>query len=426
MLRLSCSLVLVVSILACGQTSLVAQAPVGKPLPAGEWPQFLGPNRNGISAETGHLDAWPASGPKEIWRVNGGVGMSGLAISRGRLVTLVQREGQQWVVSHAAGTGEAQWQTAVASEYRNPMGDGPRGTPAIAGESVFAFTGEGILVALGLADGKLLWSHNVVEELRGKIADYGMASSPLVVNGQVIVTAGAPRATVAAYDAKTGKLAWSAGEDAAGYSSPVVRELAGGPQILVFSGGAALGIAPQTGGLLWRHPYETNFQCNIAAPVARDGQVLLSAGENHGSVLLAPKQAGGKWTLEEVWSSQGVQSVLRSEWQTPILLDGYLYGMDNVGGAGPITHLTCIEWSSGKRMWQVPRFGKGNLIAAEGKLFLSTMKGELVVARATPKAYEEIGRAEVLGSTRQAPSLAGGMLYLRDDQDIVCLDVRRP
>ena len=115
--------------------------------------------------------------------------------------------------------------------------------------------------------------------------------------------------------------------------------------------------------------------------------------------------------------------MLRAEWQTPILLDGYLYGFDNVGSAGPVTHLTCIEAATGKRMWQKQRFGKGNLTAADGKLFLSTMKGELVIVRATPKAYEELGRATILGQTRQAPALSGGRVYLRDDKEIVCVEV---
>jgi outer membrane protein assembly factor BamB len=117
---------------------------------------------------------------------------------------------------------------------------------------------------------------------------------------------------------------------------------------------------------------------------------------------------------------------MRNEWQTSILLDGHLYGFDNVGSAGPVTHLTCVNAATGERVWQQPRFGKGNLIAADGKLFISTMNGELVIVRATPRAYEEIGRAVVLGSTRQAPSLAGGLLYLRDDREIVCVDVKKP
>jgi outer membrane protein assembly factor BamB len=252
-----------------------------------------------------------------------------------------------------------------------------------------------------------------------------MASSPLVVDDQVIVTVGAPQATVAAYETKTGKLAWTAGSDPAGYSSPALLNVGGRKQIVVYTGGSALGLEPASGKQLWRYPYETNFDCNIATPLAIKGQVFISSGENHGSALLALKPKSDAFTVEEVWTSQGTKSVLRNEWQTSILLDGYLYGMDNVGGAGPITHLTCINAATGERAWQVPRFGKGNLIAADGKLFISTMKGELVVAQASPKEYIELGRAEILGSTRQAPALADGLLYLRDDAEIVCLDVRK-
>jgi outer membrane protein assembly factor BamB len=176
--------------------------------------------------------------------------------------------------------------------------------------------------------------------------------------------------------------------------------------------------------VLWRYPFETSFNCNIAAPLAVAGKVFLSAGENHGSVLLDVKGTGQGSEVQEVWSSLGPKSVLRSEWQTPVLIDGYLYGMDNVGGAGPVTHLTCIEAATGKRMWQVPRFGKGNLIAADGKLLISTMNGEFVLAMASPEKYQELGRQNVLGSTRQAPSLAHGLVYLRDDREVVCLDLR--
>jgi outer membrane protein assembly factor BamB len=155
------------------------------------------------------------------------------------------------------------------------------------------------------------------------------------------------------------------------------------------------------------------------------GNAFISSGENHGSAMLSLRPQGDRFEVGTVWKSQGGQSVLRNEWQTSILLDGYLYGMDNVGGAGPITHLACINAATGERAWQVPRFGKGNLIAADGKLFISTMKGELVIATASPKEYLELGRAEILGSTRQAPALADGLLYLRDDAEIVCLDVRK-
>ena len=392
---------------------------------ATDWPQFLGPSRNGISAETGLIDTWPEGGPKEIWRVPGGVGMPGLAIKDGKLLTLVQREGQQWVVAHDAKTGKALWQSPLGSEYENQMGNGPRATPTIAGDRVFAFSGEGILAAFALADGKLIWSHNVVKELKGKEADYGMACSPLVVGENVVVIAGGEGAAVAAYNAKSGKLAWTAGEDPAGYSSPTLLKLGGQEQIVAYTGASAIGLAPQSGSLLWRFPYETDFNCNIATPLAVDGKVFISSGENHGSTLLSLKPAGKTFEAEEVWTSQGASSVLRNEWQTSILLDGHLYGFDNVGSAGPVTHLTCVNAATGKRVWQQARFGKGNLIAADGKLLCSTMKGELVVVRATPEKYDEIGRATVIGTTRQAPALANGLLYLRDDKEIVCLNVRK-
>ena len=392
----------------------------------GEWPQFLGPQRNGLSAETGLLERWPADGPKEQWRVPGGVGMSGLAVSRGRVLTLVQRDQKQWLIALDAKSGEPVWQAPLAAWYRNPMGNGPRATPAISGDQVFVFTGEGILSAHDFRDGKQLWSHHVVQELSGKEAEYGMACSPLVVGEQVIVSAGAPTGTLVAFDAESGKQLWTAGSDPAGYSSPALLNVGGRAQIVAFTGNSALGVDPAKGTVLWRYPFKTNYDCNIATPLEIKGQVFLSSGENHGSVLLALKPQGEKFELSEVWNSFGPKSDLRNEWQTSMLLNGHLYGMDNVGGAGPITHLTCIDAATGKRKWQEARFGKGNLIAADGKLFITTMKGELVVARATPERYDELGRATVLDSTRQAPALSNGRLFLRDDKEIICLDVRKP
>jgi outer membrane protein assembly factor BamB len=212
--------------------------------------------------------------------------------------------------------------------------------------------------------------------------------------------------------------------DAAGYSSPTLLDVGGREQIVAFTGGSVLGLAARTGSVLWHYPYETDFNCNIATPLAYDGQVFISAGENHGSVLLKLFLDGDKFQPTEVWSSQGTKSVLRNEWQTSMLVDGYLYGFDNVGSAGPVTHLTCVNAATGDRAWQELRFGKGNLIFADGKLFISTMKGEIIVAKASPKSYEEIGRANVISTTRQAPALSNGLLYLRDDEEIVCLNVR--
>jgi len=413
--------------LACAAAFVFAIQLIVARLPAAdEWNQFLGPNRNGIApSATGLLDSWPADGPKEIWRVPGGVGMSGIAISGGNLCTLIQKGGQQWLVALDPLTGKQQWETALAAEYKNAQGDGPRATPTIAGDRVFAYTGQGVLTCVSRTNGSQIWSHNVVGQQGGKVADYGMACSPLIVGELVVVSAGGPKGCLVAFRIQDGKQAWTAGTDPAGYSSPVLLNVGGRSQLVAVTGASAVGIAPDSGALLWRHAYETDYECNTANPIAVDGHVLISSGENHGSVLLTLKARGDQFDVEEVWSSQGPQSVLRSEWQTPILLDGKLYGLDNIGSAGPVTHLTCLDAATGKRLWQQPRFGKSNFIAADGKLLFITTGGELVVVRATPKAYEEIGRKQVLGFTRQAPALADGRLYLRDDKEIVCLDVRK-
>jgi outer membrane protein assembly factor BamB len=391
----------------------------------GAWPQFLGPDRNGISQETGLLETWPTDGPKQVWRIKGGVGMSGLVISRGKLITMLQDKTKQSVVALEALTGKQLWKTEIGPRYRNSQGAGPRATPTIVGDMVYTFSGEGILTALKFGDGSVVWQHNTLKVLGGKPASYGMACSPLVVDGRVIVTVGAPDATVVAYDRVTGKLVWKSGTDRAGYSSPAFLKIGGVQQLVVFTGQSLLGIGHKDGKSLWRYPYKTTFDCNIATPISYQDKVFISSGENHGCVLLRLKQVGGIFKVAEVWKSQGTTSVMRNGWQTSILWGGHLYGLDNVGPASLVTHLSCVDIATGRRLWQKKRFGNGNLIAADGKLIFTTMKGDLVFVRITPEGYKEIGRSKVIGKTRQGPALANGRLYLRDDSEIVCLDVRK-
>jgi outer membrane protein assembly factor BamB len=350
--------------------------------------------------------------------------MSGIAVADGRAFTLVQRDGKQIAAALDARRGTSLWETPVAPEYQNTMGDGPRAAPTVVGDSLFVYTGEGILVALRADDGKELWRRDAVKENKSKPAEYGMACSPLAAGELVIVTVGSPGPTVVAYRQETGAPVWRVGSDPAGYSSPALLNVGGREQVVVFSGASVLGIDPSSGKQLWRYEYVTDYNCNIATPLEYEGNVFVSCGENHGSALLRLNKSGDGFRVEEIWASLGAESVLRNEWQTSILRDGYLYGFDNVGSAGPVTHLTCVEIATGKKMWEKLRFGKGNLIYADGKLLMTTFKGELILARATPEGYEELSRAAVLRSTRQAPSLADGLLYARDDREIVCFDVR--
>lgn len=395
------------------------------PTSAEDWPQFLGANRNGISAEENLIDEFPADGPKIAWRVAGGVGMSGLAIADGAVYTMTQNSQDQFLVKRDATTGEQIWRAIAGIRYRNEMGNGPRATPAVAGERVFVYTGEGILGAFSVSDGKPIWKKNAVTELDGKIADYGMASSPIVIGEQVIVTVGAPNATVASFAVEDGKLNWTAGSDRCGYSSSALLDVNGEQQLVTYTGNSAIGIDPNSGELLWRYAYETDYDCNTATPISVDGKVFISSGENHGCVLLNITKEGNAYDVAEVWSSQGRESVMRNEWQTSILINGHLYGFDNVGSAGAVTHFTCVDAMTGERQWQEIRFGKGNAIAADGKFFMTTMEGDVVIVKVDENGFQELARADVDCKTRQAPALSNGMLYLRDDRDIICIDLRQ-
>ncbi|MBL8826590.1 MAG: PQQ-like beta-propeller repeat protein [Planctomycetaceae bacterium] len=405
--------------------AVVALSLIGSPVKGEDWPQFLGPLRNGISQEKNLLDAWPDGGLPEVWRVDGGIGMSGVVVAGGRLVTLWQDDDHQQVVALAADTGKRLWQTPIAPAFRNSMGNGPRATPTIDGPHVFAYTGEGVLAAVQLADGKLVWKREVLDDLDANQADYGMACSPLVIGDLVVVATGAPGASLMAFDKTTGAVKWQSGNDSAGYSSPALLDLAGTKQLVAFTGESAIGLVPETGEPLWRYPFKTDYDCNVITPLVIDNKVFISAGENRGSVLLELVKGPDGVKPREFWSSLGNMSSLRAEWQTPLLVDGCLYAFDNVGSAGPVTNLVCLDAATGKQLWMQRRFGKGNATYADGKLFIATMVGEIVIARADPHGYVELGREAIMGGSRQAPTIVDGRLYLRDNREVMCLNVRR-
>ena len=391
---------------------------------ADDWPQFLGPDRNGVSTETGLIDVWPATGPEILWRTPLGVSMSGVSVSNGAAFTMFQDETSQYVVCLNAADGKERWRTSVAPKYENAMGHGPRATPTVADGKIFAFTGDGILVALNAENGRKLWSTDVPALLKGKPNEYGVSCSPLVTGNHVVVHSGTEAAAVAAFGIADGKFVWQAGTGNAGYSSPVLMSLNSEKQIVSLTATGVLGIEPDSGKELWSFPFPTNYDCNTASPVRLDDRhLLVSAGENHGTTILEVEMDKGQAAAQEVWSSLGKDSHLRAEWQTPVIHDGYLYGLDNQGGAGPITNLVCIRLTDHRTMWQKNRFGKSNLILADGKLFLTTMEGEVVIIEANPKEFLELSRATVMGTTRQAPALANGHLFVRDDKEVICIDV---
>jgi outer membrane protein assembly factor BamB len=351
--------------------------------------------------------------------------MSAVVIRGDRAVTSWNSDGKQWLVALDAATGKLAWKAEMGQAYKNPMGDGPRSTPTIDQQSVYAYSGEGILVAVDLQSGQQHWRKNVVEELSAKPSEYGMSCSPLIIGDRLIVQTGAADAALAAFALTDGKLIWKAGTGHAGYSSPVAMDIAGISQVVSITGTAVMGIDPADGKTLWSYPFETDYGCNTASPVSIDGGVFVSAGENHGSVLLDVQKEKDNYRVTERWKSLDSKSVMRNEWQTSIVVGDYLYGFDNVGAAGPISHFSCIEAKTGKAIWQKSRFGKGNLVHADGKFWLTTIDGELIIAKADSQGYQELSRTSVLDKNRQTVSIADGYGYLRDDSHIVCIDLRK-
>jgi outer membrane protein assembly factor BamB len=393
---------------------------------ADDWPQFLGSNRDGVAMSSVKLvDRFPPTGPKVVWRAPAGIGMSGIVVVGKNCLLIARRNAQQTLVAFQRDTGKLLWESPLAPAYDNAMGDGARATPTVQGTTVYCFTGEGVLAARDLKDGSELWTRNLATDMETEPSEYGLSSSPLVVDGQVIVQVGGDSATLVSVDAKSGKTRWTAGQGRAGYSSPALLSVAGKPQVVAFTGAGCLGLSPRDGKQLWFYPFSTDYDCNTATPIAIKGKVLITSGENHGTALLEiSEDAPGKFSASEVWTQFGTTSGLRSEWQTPVLIGDHLFGFDNVGSAGPITNLVCMEAATGKVLWKKSRFGKSNGIAADGKLLVSTMAGEIVLVKADPSEFTELARATIIGKNRQAPALSDGFLFLRDDEEIVCIDLR--
>ncbi len=386
---------------------------------AADWPQWLGPNRTGASPETGLLTAWPAAGPKVLWKVKGGDGYSSVAVAGGRAVTLVQHDGAEWVLALDAATGDRRWETKIAPGFKNRYGDGPRSTPAIAGGRVYAQSVNGPLVCLDADTGKVVWEVDLLKEFGAKNISWGLSASPLVDDRFVYAVPGAKSAEVAAFDKTTGKLAWKTGDARAAYASPITVTVGGQRQVVFFTAAGLLAVTPKDGTELWRVAWPTGYDCNIATPLAVGGdRLFVSSGEGVGSALFELSADGPP---QAVWESKGPKGVMTNYWANAVLHDGHLYGLS--GEFSKRIDLNCVDVKAGKLAWSQKDFGKGAITLAAGHLFITTKKGDLVLVAATPAKYEEKARVALLRENRTVPTVADGRLYLRDRENIVCLDI---
>jgi outer membrane protein assembly factor BamB len=380
---------------------------------AADWPQWRGPNRDGTSAETGLLASWPQGGPPIIWKISGlGEGYSSLAIVGGKIYTQGQRGRQEFVLAFDVKTGQKLWETPTSRDYHNDRGDGPRGTPTIDGDRLYAMTGDGVLVCLDASTGKSIWSQDVVHKYGGEIPNWGFSESPLIDGGRLIVMPGGRGASIVSLSKTDGALQWKAGSDRAGYSSAIVANVGGVRQVIALSAESALGVEEDNGELLWRYTKVSNRTANIATPIYHDGEAFLSSAYGTGCALL---RLGPK-SMSEVYFSGD----MKNHYSTSVLVGDYLYGYND-------SILTAMQFSTGKVAWKNRSVGKGSVVYADKRLYLLSEDGVAGLAEPTSEAYKEISRFTIAhGSlpTWSPPVIANGTLYLRDQDNLTSYDIK--
>lgn len=383
------------------------------PANAADWPRWRGPDLTGVSQETGWLAKWPASGPKQLWKTSIGTGFSAAAVSGGHIYVSGNANNTDTIFCFDAQKGGLIWKYSYASRLdpKNYEG-GPSATPSITDGRVYTFSKRGLLLCLDAEKGGVIWSNNVTESLNAEIPNWGFASSVLVEGEVCYINAGAAGA---AFDKKTGKVLWSSGKEAAGYSTPVPFNAGSERALVLCLKQEVAAVRAKDGQELWRYPWKTDWNVNAADPIVSDSKILISSGYNHGAALL--DVAGGKPKL--VWENKN----MRNHFNGCVLIDGFIYGFDGDAGRKD-TGLKCVEFATGREKWS-ERTGVGGLMAADGKLIVLTEKGELMVAEATPAGFKPISRAQVLGGKCwTTPVLANSRIYCRNAKgDLICLDV---
>ena len=382
-----------------------------------DWPQWRGPNRDGRSVERGLLKTWPAGGPPLAWQAKGaGEGYSSFAASNGRLITMGARGDREYVIAFDLATGKELWATPHGRRFGNDRGDGPRGTPTVEGERIYAYGASGDLSVLDASSGKVLWTVNVLQKFGGSNITWGLSESPLVLADRILVNAGGPQASIVALNKKDGSVLWRSEGDEAGYSSAVLHEGGGVREAIFFTGRRALGVDVADGRLLWSYDKVSNPTANIATPIVRGNHVFLSSDYGTGAALLELTPGGGKVTAREVYFTKD----MRNHHASSVLIGDYLYGFSS-------TILTAMRFDNGQVAWRDRSVGKGSLVFADDRLYLFSENGVVGLAEAAPDAYREHGRFQIKTGnlpTWAHPVVSGGKLFIRDQDTIYAYNVR--
>ena len=387
-----------------------------------DWPQFLGPSRNGMTREAGR---WSGERPKIVWQKEIGQGWSAPVVAAEKLILFHRAGDKETVECLEAKTGKPIWREDYPTQYVDDFGfdAGPRSTPAVVDGGIYTFGAEGMLSCWPVAGGKAIWQVDTRKQFKADKGFFGMVCSPLVEGDVVIVHVGGTLgknkgAGVAAFDRVSGKPLWQATDHEAGYSSPVVMTVGQKRFVVTLTRAGLVGLEPKTGKVVFEQPFRSRSAAsvNAASPVIVGDLIFVSSSYGTGAACF--RFGGNK--LEEVWRAE---DALSCHYATPVYNDGHLYGFDGRQETG--CNLRCVELKTGKVKWSEEGFGAGTLMLAGGELLILHEKGELIRAAATPAKFEVKQRAMILGpDVRAYGALADGLYFARDKEKLVCVDLR--
>ena len=381
--------------------------------PAAYWTDFRGPDRAGVYAQTEIDTAWPAAGLPRLWKQPVGGGYASFTVGEGRAYTIEQRRDREAVTAYDVRTGRELWAFSYPALFDEVLGGpGPRATPVYHDGLLYSLGANGDFYCLSAKTGKAKWSKNILADNGAKNTHWAMSGSPLIVDDMVIVTPGGTNGrSIVAYKRLTGEPVWRALNDRAGYTSPILANLAGRRQIIWISGERAVGLALEDGKLLWEYPFPAQMDMNCSQPVVVDGaSVLLSSAEGPGAALLEITKSGDACAARTVWQNNR----LKNKFNSSVLYHGYVYGFDEA-------ILACMDAKTGALKWKGGRYGYGQLLLAGGYLVVVTEQGDVVLVRATPDGHQELARFPAIqGRTWNIPAIDNGLLLVRNSAEMAC------
>jgi hypothetical protein len=403
--------------------AVVAWTLAAGPAPAGDWPRYLGPNQDGTSAETGLALDWAEGGPPEVWTKRLGASFSPPVVVGDRLVVFHRIANDEVLECVSAAAGEPRWQFRYPTRYKDRYryNGGPRSSPAIDGDRVYAYGAEGMLTCLDLATGRKVWQRSLNKDLGAPQAFFGVGVPPVVEGDVILLKPGAPDgAGIVGIDKATGEIRWKATDHGASYSTPVVRTVRGERLAFVLTAEGLVVLHPATGKVHATMPFRSVYResVNAASPVVVGERVFLSAAYRVGSALVEVTPDG----LETVWQDK---ENMQNHWATSIYSDGVLYGSH--GRHGKQAVVRCVDWDTGLVLWEGPRgLGRMTFTLVQDHLLTMGELGHLLVLKASPLRYTETARAKVLDPPCWGPPvLAHGRVYVRNETVLKCLDLRQ-